>query len=56
LRFLDDIAPLLGATPRSAKRFVNLYQLTRVVYRASFQPIVIRPTPNSYRYRHTIIY
>ncbi len=27
LTFLDELAPLLGATPRSIKRFVNVYQL-----------------------------
>jgi hypothetical protein len=27
LKFLDGLGPLLGTTPRSVKRFVNLYQL-----------------------------
>lgn len=27
LRFIDGLAPLLGDTPRSVKRFVNVYQL-----------------------------
>ena len=27
LTFLDELAPLLGDTPRSIKRFVNVYQL-----------------------------
>ena len=27
LRFLDELGPLLGTTPRSIKRFVNVYQL-----------------------------
>jgi hypothetical protein len=27
LAFLDELAPLLGDTPRSIKRFVNVYQL-----------------------------
>jgi hypothetical protein len=27
LTYLDDLAPLLGQTPRSIKRFVNVYQL-----------------------------
>jgi hypothetical protein len=27
LTFLDELAPLLGETPRSIKRFVNVYQL-----------------------------
>jgi len=35
LDFLDELAPLLGNTPRSVKRFVNLYQLVRIVYRSS---------------------
>jgi len=33
LGFLDELAPLLGLTPRSVKRFVNLYQLIRIIYR-----------------------
>jgi hypothetical protein len=33
LRFLDTLATLLGSTPRSTKRFVNLYQLVRIIYR-----------------------
>jgi hypothetical protein len=33
LRFLDELAVLLGTTPRSTKRFVNLYQLVRIIYR-----------------------
>jgi hypothetical protein len=32
LEFLDGLAPLLGSTPRSTKRFVNLYQLVRIIY------------------------
>lgn len=32
-RFLDELSPLLGATPRSVKRFVNLYQLLRIMER-----------------------
>lgn len=32
LNFLDDLAPILGTTPRSTKRFVNLYQLVRIIY------------------------
>jgi peptidoglycan hydrolase CwlO-like protein len=35
LDFLDQLAPLLGDTPRSVKRFVNLYQLVRIVSRSS---------------------
>lgn len=31
LTFLDELAPLLGDTPRSIKRFVNVYQLLRVL-------------------------
>jgi len=33
LQFLDALAPLLGSTPRSTKRFVNLYQLVRIIHR-----------------------
>jgi hypothetical protein len=32
LKFLDELAPILGTTPRSTKRFVNLYQLVRIIY------------------------
>ena len=32
LKFLYDLVPLLGTTPRSTKRFVNLYQLIRIIY------------------------
>ena len=32
LNFLDELAPILGTTPRSTKRFVNLYQLVRIIY------------------------
>lgn len=35
LDFLDQLAPLMGNTPRSVKRFVNLYQLVRIVYRST---------------------
>ncbi len=35
LDFLDTLAPLMGSTPRTVKRFVNLYQLVRIVYRTS---------------------
>ncbi|MCP3690257.1 MAG: hypothetical protein GY784_17785 [Gammaproteobacteria bacterium] len=34
LEFLDKLSPLMGDTPRSVKRFVNLYQLVRIVYRS----------------------
>lgn len=33
LTFLEELTSLLGATPRSTKRFVNLYQLVRIIYR-----------------------
>ncbi|MGH3040021.1 MAG: P-loop NTPase fold protein, partial [Gaiellaceae bacterium] len=29
LSLIDEVAPLLGATPRSVKRFVNVYQLVK---------------------------
>lgn len=32
LDFLDSLAPVLGGTPRSVKRFVNLYQLLRIIH------------------------
>ncbi len=32
LNFLDELVPVLGSTPRSTKRFVNLYQLARIIY------------------------
>lgn len=32
LNFLDELAPILGTTPRSIKRFINLYQLVRIIY------------------------
>ncbi len=35
LDFLDRLAPLMGNTPRTVKRFVNLYQLVWIVYRTS---------------------
>ncbi|GGO87247.1 hypothetical protein GCM10011348_39990 [Marinobacterium nitratireducens] len=41
LKFLDQLAPLLGETPRSTKRFVNLYQLVRIIYRLDPQ----QPSP-----------
>jgi len=31
LRFMDDLRSLLGQTPRSVKRFVNIYRLIKVV-------------------------
>jgi len=43
LRFLDSLAALLGTTPRSTKRFVNLYQLVRIIYR--LDPNASVPTP-----------
>jgi predicted nucleic acid-binding Zn-ribbon protein len=33
LDFLDRLSPLMGDTPRSVKRFVNLYQLVRIINR-----------------------
>ncbi len=33
LEFMDELTPILGATPRSTKRFVNLYQLVRIIYK-----------------------
>ena len=35
LEFLDILSPLMGDTPRTVKRFVNLYQLVRVVFQSS---------------------
>ncbi len=43
LRFLDGLVTLLGNTPRSTKRFVNLYQLARIIYR--LDPNAPAPTP-----------
>ena len=34
LAFMNDLAPLLGDTPRSVKRFVNVYQLIKSIARA----------------------
>ncbi len=34
LEFLDNLAPLLGDTPRAVKRFANLYQLVRIIHRS----------------------
>jgi hypothetical protein len=34
LRFLEQLTPMLGDTPRSVKRFVNLYQLLKILRRA----------------------
>jgi hypothetical protein len=45
LNFLDSLAILLGSTPRSTKRFVNLYQLVRIIYR--LDPNDITPSPPS---------
>ena len=45
LNFLDGLAVLLGSTPRSTKRFVNLYQLVRIIYR--LDPNAYEPTPPS---------
>jgi hypothetical protein len=33
LTFLDSLAPLMGDTPRSVKRFVNVYQLVKILRR-----------------------
>jgi hypothetical protein len=33
LALIDEVAPLLGATPRSVKRFVNVYQLVKSIDR-----------------------
>ena len=33
LHFLDELVPILDTTPRSTKRFVNLYQLVRIIYK-----------------------
>lgn len=33
LAFLDRLTPLMGHTPRSVKRFVNVYQLVKIVRR-----------------------
>jgi hypothetical protein len=35
LAFLDRLAPLMGRTPRSIKRFVNVYQLVKILRRSS---------------------
>ncbi len=43
LSFLDSLAILMGTTPRSTKRFVNLYQLVRIIYR--LDPTAFTPTP-----------
>ena len=45
LDFLLDLADLLGHTPRSVKRFVNLYQLVRIIYRTR-QPENKQPEQN----------
>lgn len=34
MAFMNDLAPLLGDTPRSVKRFVNVYQLIKSIARA----------------------
>jgi predicted nuclease with TOPRIM domain len=34
LAFLDRLAPLMGHTPRSIKRFVNVYQLAKILRRS----------------------
>ena len=46
LRFLDALASLLGTTPRSTKRFVNLYQLVRIIYRLDPNAYVPSPPPD----------
>jgi hypothetical protein len=38
LNFLAELAPLMGNTPRSVKRFVNVYQLVKIVHRGTPQP------------------
>ena len=45
LGFLDSLATLLGSTPRSTKRFVNLYQLVRIIYR--LDPNAFDPSPQA---------
>jgi hypothetical protein len=37
LMFLDGLAPLMGETPRSVKRFVNVYQLIKILRRGKTQ-------------------
>jgi KAP-like P-loop domain-containing protein len=46
LRFLDTLAALLGTTPRSTKRFVNLYQLARIIYRLDPNAYVATQPPD----------
>jgi predicted nuclease with TOPRIM domain len=35
LGFLSQLSNIMGETPRSIKRFVNLYQLVRIIYRTT---------------------
>ena len=37
LAFVNSLAPLMGDTPRSVKRFVNVYQLVKILRRARAQ-------------------
>jgi KAP family P-loop domain len=45
LDFVDGVALLLGDTPRSIKRFVNVYQLVKAIGRRR-QLALDKPTPN----------
>ncbi|MGH8887419.1 MAG: P-loop NTPase fold protein [Egibacteraceae bacterium] len=38
LALIDEVAPLLGDTPRSVKRFANVYQLMKSMRRSQRQP------------------
>ena len=38
LDFIDSVAPLMGSTPRSVKRLVNVYQLIRLLWSKRADP------------------
>lgn len=42
--FMEDLAPILGRSPRAIKRFVNLYRLVKVALEPSEYPIVVDPS------------
>jgi len=44
MRFMEDLAPILGRSPRAIKRFVNVYRLLKVALDQSDAPIAVDPS------------
>ena len=44
LAFLDSLGPLMGDTPRAVKRFVNVYQLIKIVLRGRAADVAESPS------------